>query len=282
MSSVKAQLAPLGAMYYHNQYLNNPAFAGKDAGLTLDLGIRQQWSNVPGAPKVQVLTGAYAITQRAGLGLNVHNDQTGLFKTTRIMGSYAYHLPLSANANKLSFGLSLGLMDQLIDYSLLDGNIEDPSLRNFNQRQQYLDGDFGLAYTSATLNVQGSVPNLRNNLGFSDNGDQVVNEARFFAAASYKLLLSETEGMAIEPKIAYRAIRGTDDIVDIGANFTFVDQKIGLIAIYHTSKSASFGFNGKVSKAFNVTGFYTSNTAALAGRTNGSFELNLKLNLFNK
>src|SRR5215217_5075345 len=102
-ADANAQLAPLGAMYYHNQYLNNPAFAGIGKGLEVDLGYRQQWSTIPGSPKVQVLTGSYAMTPKAGLGLNVYNDQTGLFKRTRVMGSYAYHLPLSSKNDKLSF-----------------------------------------------------------------------------------------------------------------------------------------------------------------------------------
>lgn len=275
-----AQLAPLGAMYYHNQYLNNPAFAGMRQGVEVDLGYRQQWSTVPGSPKVQILTGSYAITPKAGLGLNVYNDQTGLFKRTRVMGSYAYHLPLSSKADRLSFGVSLGFMDELVDQGLMDGDPNDPSVRNFNERRQYVDGDFGVAYTKARLSLQVAVPNLRNSLGLSKQDEQVVDEARFFAAASYKIRLSESEGVGLEPKISFRDMRGFDDIVDIGVNFTFVDDRIGLMAMYHSTESTSFGLNVKISKTFNLLGLYTSNTGAMAGQTNGSFEMNLKINLF--
>lgn len=280
--TANAQLAPLGAMYFQNQYLNNPAFAGKHQGLELDLGYRQQWSNMPGSPKIQSLTGSYAMTSRAGLGLNINNDQTGLYKRTRIMGTYAYHLPLSAGSDKLSFGVSVGLMDERIDYNILDGDVDDPSARNFNQRDKYLDGDFGVAYTSNKLNVQASMPNLRNTLGFNKDDDRVVNDARYFVAASYKLRLSENQGVGLEPKVAFRSVRGFDNIFDMGANFTFVEDKIGLMGMYHTNKSTSFGFIAKVSKTFDLMGVYTSNTAALAGQTNGSFEVNMKINLFNK
>ncbi|RYD94974.1 MAG: type IX secretion system membrane protein PorP/SprF [Sphingobacteriales bacterium] len=280
--TASAQLAPLGAMYYHNQYLNNPAFAGKGQGLEVDLGYRQQWSTVPGSPKVQVLTGSYAMTPRAGLGLNVYNDQMGLFKRTRVMGSYAYHLPLNSKGDKLSFGVSLGFMDELVDQGLIDGDPSDPSTRNFNQRQQYVDGDFGVAYTSGKLSLQAAMPNLRNSLGFSEGEDQVVNDARLFAAASYKIRLSESEGVGLEPKVVFRGVRGMDNIFDVGANFTFVDDKIGLMAMYHSTESTSFGLSAKVSKTFDILTLYTTNTAALAGQTNGSFELNLKINLFGK
>ena len=280
--TVNAQLAPLGAMYYHNQYLNNPAFAGLGQGLEVDLGYRQQWSTIPGGPKVQVLTGSYAMTPKAGLGLNLYNDQTGLFKRTRLMGSYAYHLPVSSRGDRLSFGVSLGYMDEMVDQGLMDGDPNDASTRNFNQRQQYVDGDFGVAYTSGKLSLQAAMPNLRNSLGFSKDGDQVVNEARFFAAASYKIRLSDSEGMGVEPKVAFRGVKGMDNIFDVGANFTFAEDKIGLMAVYHSTESTSFGLSAKVSKAINILGLYTSNTGAMAGQTNGSFELNLKVNLFGK
>ncbi|SOD13368.1 type IX secretion system membrane protein, PorP/SprF family [Pedobacter xixiisoli] len=278
--TASAQLAPLGAMYYHNQYLNNPAFAGMGPGLEVDLGYRQQWSTLPGSPKVQVLTGSYAMTPKAGLGLSVYNDQTGLFKHTRVMGSYAYHLPVNSKGDKLSFGISLGFMDELVDQGMMDGDPNDPSTRNFNERRQYVDGDFGIAYTSGKLSLQAAMPNLRNGLGFSKDGEEVVNEARYFAAASYRIRLSESEGVGLEPKVAFRGVRGFDNILDVGANFTFADDKIGLMAMYHSTKSTSFGVNAKLSKAFSLLGLYTSNTSALASQTNGSFELNLKINLF--
>jgi type IX secretion system PorP/SprF family membrane protein len=280
--TASAQLAPLGAMYYQNQYLNNPAFAGFGQGLEVDLGYRQQWSTIPGSPKVQLLTGSYAMTPKAGLGLNLYNDQTGLFKRTRLMGSYAYHLPLNDKNDRLSFGLSLGYMDEMVDQGRINGDADDPSTRNFNQRQQYIDGDFGLAYTSGKLNLQVAIPNLRNSLGFSKEGGQVVNEPRFFAAVSYKVRLSESEGMGIEPKVVFREIRGFDSIFDVGANFIVVDDKIGLMAMYHSTESTSFGFSAQVSKTFCLMGLYSSNTGTMAGQSNGTFELNLKINLLGR
>ncbi len=280
--TANAQLAPLGAMYFQNQYLNNPAFAGKESGLELDLSYRQQWSSLPGSPKIQALTASYAMTSKAGLGLNLFNDQAGLFQRTRLVGSYAYHLPLNANDHKLSFGISFGFMDETVDYNRMDGDIDDISVGNFNQRKQYLDGDFGVAYSTGKLQLQASLPNLRNSLGFNKEERQVVDDARFYVGASYKWQLSEGSGIEVEPKLAFRGIRGFTNIVDFGSNFTFAEGKIGLMAMYHSSESASFGFSTRLSRAFHLMGFYTTNTAALARHANGSFELNLKMNLFDK
>jgi type IX secretion system PorP/SprF family membrane protein len=282
MVKVKAQLAPLGATYFQNQYLNNPAYAGLEDGLRLDLGFRQQWSSIPGAPKMQVVTADYSLTEKAGIGINFYNDEAGLFKRTRLMGSYAYHLPLNANGSKLNFGVSLGYLDELVDYSRLDGDANDLTVNNFNQRQQYIDGDFGVAYTSSTLNIQATAPNLRNTFGADKNAQQEVDEARYFFAASYKLLLPKSWDAAIEPKICYRAIKGYKDILDVGANLTLANNKVSITGFYHSSESATVGLGAKMTKNLEIMGLYTSNTAELNGQANGNFEVNLKISLFNK
>lgn len=278
----KAQLAPMGSMYFQNQYLNNPAFAGIDRGLDVNFGLRQQWGNVPGSPRMQIATLAYAMTEKAAIGLNLNNDQTGLFKRTRLMGSYAYHLPITNNGAKLNFGLSFGFMDELVDFSKYDGDMGDLTVNTFNQRGQYLDGDFGIAYTDSHLTLQATLTNLGNTLGFNKQVVEVVDEPKMFAAASYRFDFPNSWNASFEPKAAYRLIKGFENIFDIGGNLSFTDGKIGLITIYHSTKAISFGFSTNLSQTFALTGFYTSNTAALAGQTNGNFEINLKISLLGK
>src|ERR1700749_2777604 len=85
-NNCKAQLNPYQAIYYQNRYLNNPSEAGLDKGLNLNLGYMQQWSSFPGAPKSQSLTAEYQATEKMGLGLNISDNQSGIFRQTRIMG----------------------------------------------------------------------------------------------------------------------------------------------------------------------------------------------------
>ena len=48
---------------------------------------------------------------KVGLGLSVLNDKARLQRQTRVVGTYAYHLPLSESQN-LYFGVSFGFMNQ--------------------------------------------------------------------------------------------------------------------------------------------------------------------------
>ncbi|MNK06748.1 hypothetical protein D3C87_246470 [compost metagenome] len=277
----KAQLSPLGAMYFQNRYLSNPAYAGMDEGLRLDAGIKIQDNKMPGSPRTQFITGSYALTEKAGLGLNVNAEQIGLIKKLRTMASYAYHLPLNAQNDKLSFGLSLGFTDELFAYSDVNGQTSDASIGNFNQRETYVDGDFGVLYQVDKFNIEASLPNISNFFREKFQNNNVADLARYYAAVSYQFNLSSSiNGLALEPKFAYRAVKGYKDMFDIGTNIKFSDQKLNLFALYHSTQSATFGLGAQATENlfFNFT--YTSATAVLAGETSGSFEVNLRLNLF--
>ena len=278
-SESKAQLNPLGGVYFQNQYLANPAFAGLDSGLSLNLGYRQQWSNVPGAPKTQSLTGTYGIGEKVGLGVNVYNDEAGLLRRTKVMGTYAYHLPINGEDQKLSFGISLGFMNERIGYEDLRGDAGDQNVGRFNQRETFIDGDFGAAYTSKNLTIQGAIPNMKAFFKKDDNSN-TVDRSLFFTAVSYKFYFpASLNGLGIEPKVAYRGVKGYDNFADIGANLTFANNAVSLMGIYHSSQSASFAMGVNYKKFFSVLGIYTTETAALSGYTNGNFELALKLNV---
>ena len=274
-----AQLAPLGAMYFHNQYLNNPAVAGQKDGLTVDLGIRQQWSSLPGSPTTQVFTAGYALTSKTGLGLSFYNEEAGLIKQTRVMGTYSYHLPLDGLHKKLSFGLSLGYMDELIDYSSIDGDAADQAVVNFNQREKYIDGDFGLMYTSERLEVQFSAPNLKSLFMQDESKGQIADAARYYAAVSYKFRLPEKMDMAIEPKLAFRSVKNFKNLIDAGANLSLAGGRANVMGVYHTSKNSTLGIGGRITESLLLMGVYTSGSAPLRSDVNGNFEINLKLEL---
>ena len=277
----RAQLAPLGATYFQNQYIANPAMAGLQDGLVVNLAARQQWSVLPGSPQTQSLTGEYKTSKKVGLGLNLYNDQAGLIKNTRVMGTYAYHLPLNKEGNHLSFGVSLGFMDERILNEDLDGVSADASLGKFADRETFVDGDFGVAYQSSRFSAQLALPHLKSFFKQEDaQGSEIVDRSSFFAATSYNMSFSNAlDGMALEPKVCYRAIKGLEDIVDLGTNIALANNQVNVQAFYHSTQSLSVGMGFKAGPSLYFNGMYTSGTAALQGNTNGNFELNMRVKL---
>lgn len=217
-----AQLNNMGTMYFQNQFLGNPAMAGTK-GLNIDFGFRKQWSNIPGSPLIQNLAADYPITNKAGIGFIIKNEKSGLFNRTRTVGSYAYHLRLKGSQssftddrdNTLSFGISLGMFSDRIQNNTINGDMDDADLADYNLRETYFDGDFGIAYTDGALNIQVAFPNLKGTLKRDLNLGR-ADRAIFYSSLSYKIPTRLEGGLEIEPKAAFRGIEGFNNIVDAG------------------------------------------------------------------
>jgi type IX secretion system PorP/SprF family membrane protein len=277
-----AQLTGFHSQYFQNEYLANPAMAGMEKGLNLNLGYQQQWTTVPGGPKLQNLTADYNSGNRVGLGINVNSDQAGLISRTRAMLSYAYHLPLSGNDNKLNFGLSLGINDTYIDYNKIVGDAGDVEAQSFNNRSVYIDGDVGISYTSSNLTLQGTLPNLKS-VFFPAQGENLdVDRSTFFSAVSYKMIFdNQYNSFTVEPKVAFRGVKGFDNIVDAGVNLAMANYHFNLSGIYHTNQTVTFGAGLDLQTTVLLFA-YTNNTGALRSYANNTFEFGLRLKLFNK
>lgn len=271
-ASATAQLNPMGASFYQNQYISNAAMAGLVDGLHLNAGFNQQWSEVPGSPSAQFIT-LDNRSKKVGLGLSLYADKAGLLKRTRVMGTYAYHLPLNNNGNELHFGLSLGMLSERLNIDDIDGTTSDISAQRFNERDAVIDGDFGIAYTTGKITVQGAVPNLKD--FFKKEQYNTANLNTLFAAVSYKFMTdSSRKAFMIEPKLSYRGFKGYDDVIDAGVNVSTVSNKLYANVIYHSTQSISFGL-GLNYKEFAILCMYTSGTSALRGYSNDNFEIGI-------
>ena len=278
---VKAQRNPFQSIYFQNPYLYNPALAGINPGLVINTAYRQQSSNFPGTPKTGTLT-ADLSAGKVGLGITINDEQMGLIRQTRVMGSYAYHLQLSDYNQRLSFGLSLGLDDSRVSNSSVNGDLTDEEIAIYNQLKPYVDGDFGAAYTSNDFNAAVAIPNLKSS--FFKTSDYRYDSGRllFAAMASYKVQLqNEDASFVLEPLAGFRVVKGFNDIVDVGFNFTLNNYGLYFQSIYHTSQSLGLGFGlDQHTYAFNFA--YNLETGLLNNYTQGAFELGIKLRLFQK
>ena len=270
INTALAQLSPMGNMYFYNQYLGNPAMAGATEKVNLNLLFRKQFNEVPNAPIYQMFTGEFAYTDRAAVGLNVDLSKSGLINYTRIMGTYAYHLPVS-NTGKLHFGVSVGIAKESINSADITAENYDPVVNRFNDRGYRLDGDFGVAFTDEKLNVQATWLNLHNQLNTDPNFVAGINYATLFTAASYKIPAGKD--LTVEPKVVYRGIKGMDNIVEGGLGLTY-QQKFNLFGLYHSTNNATVGLGFKYDQ-FNISGIYSIGPSAIRSFTGGDFEIGL-------
>lgn len=281
INQAKAQILPLNAQYFQNRYLINPSMAGIDDGLNINGSFRKQWSNIPGAPITQSVT----LDQKAGKvgwGINVYNEKSGGIQRTKMVGTFAYHLPLNNDDQQLNFGVSFGGSQDKLDLSSVrNSDINDPSIARFNDRGYYLDGDFGVSYTSKGLTVEGAVPNMRSvfrkdDLNYSD-------KPTFYSAVSYKFALGTgINGISLEPKGVFRGINNYKNLWDAGLNANFANDKLYVMAMYHNTQNATVGFGMNYKSTLYFMAYYNTATSAIAGYTDGDFEVNIKVNIGKK
>lgn len=270
-----AQIRPLGTQYYENQYISNPAFAGMEKGLNVNLSYRNQWRSIEGAPVTMAVSGDYQ-RDKVGMGLIIYNDKAGLIGRTRVMGSYAYHLPLNGDNKNLHFGLSLGVMKESLDNNKIIAQPDDILAQRFNERKPYIDGDFGIAYTNDRFTIQGALPNLSKFL--QKDPLVTIDGHTYFAAMSYKIGTA-LDVVSIEPKVSFRGAKDIESIWDVGTNLKLENNILNFMGMFRSDKSSVFGVGVNYDKYF-IQCFYTSQLAGDRMRTGGDFEINLKINLF--
>jgi type IX secretion system PorP/SprF family membrane protein len=272
-------LQPFGAAYFQDQYLLNPAMAGTEAG-TWDLyaGYRRQWLSVPDGPANQFATGAYGLNSHVGLGLNLYNDQAGLMRTTRVMGTYAYHVQLDGEKQRLLFGLSAGILSRRADNSAIVGDPSDAEITKFNERSTRFDADFGAAYTDGKLTVQAALPAMVSDLRKGQQ-DEVARTVLFTAVAWRFTLNQEAHGLALTPKLCYRATKGYDNMVDAGADLSVYDGLLDVFGLYHSTGNATFGVGVNVKKTLAITAVYLTPSSSVSSYSHGSFGVSLGLRI---
>lgn len=270
------QLNPMGAMYYQNQYLSNPAMAGTESGWELGAGIKSQWSGMDGVPLIGAVTLTHGSeNKRVGLGLNLFSDRAGVLQRTSAKATYAYHLALNSDNSFLDFGLSAGVLSEFIDFNSVRGDITDQSLANFNNRKLYFDGDFGVALRLRGLTVQGAVPNLKRFVK-RDVAREIADRMLFMGSVSYLIKIDGSALSSLEPKAMFRGVQNYKNIVDLGVNLNFFETKLIMSGIYHSTNSVTVGAGTTYKNRLSILTQYTTNTSDLQSYSNGEAELSLK------
>ena len=131
--AARGQQDPMFTNYHFNSLVFNPAYAGSNEHLTLNLIHRQQWLGFDGAPVTQSLIAHTPLkNERVGVGFSMVNDIIGSTSSLNIAGSYAYRMLVGKKKNmKLSVGLQASVANWRGDW--LDVTVEQGTDPSFQQ-----------------------------------------------------------------------------------------------------------------------------------------------------
>ncbi|HEX2533377.1 MAG TPA: PorP/SprF family type IX secretion system membrane protein [Chitinophagaceae bacterium] len=273
-----AQMKMPATAYFQNQFLANPALAGLNQKHSLNGSYGRLWNDIPGAPETITFSGDFGFGGNMGGGLSVLHDKAGIIQRTRIMGSYAYHVPFT-EAHNLHLGISAGAILQKFNRSGVIGDVNDPLLGSGNGADNRFEADFGAAYTyDKRLTIQATAFNLVSR--FTNKDYLGEDHPSFYTAIGYKTKLNVeagAEAIGIEPKLIVQGRPDLTPVVGAGANLTFLHELLQASAIYHSTRNFTFGVGINFRSRVSALVFYETRATDLKGANTGdSFDFGLR------
>lgn len=276
--SANAQQLPLFSQYYYNPFLYNPGFTGTGDQANAYLIHRSQWKDMPGAPVTYALTVDGPVKEKQiGLGLSLFNDQVDIFNRTGLYSSYSYRFAINSD-HEITAGLSLGVIDNKIDYSrAIVNDVNDPLIYTDNRRKVTMDANFGVGYFWKDLKVGFSIPQLLGNkIKYLEEDKNIYTllKRHYILSGQYSIVISDKNDITALPSIMMRYAKGTPFQFDINANFDWKDMVRAGIS-YRFGYAVGFNIGTRLNK--NLTAGYTYEwvTSPIGGVAGGGHEIML-------
>jgi len=280
--SAHAQQDAQFTQYMYNTVNINPAYAGSRGALSIFGLHRSQWVGLDGAPQ----TNAFSVNtplgeSKLGLGVSFVNDKLGIMDENTISVDLSYTLDLNNRGSKLSFGMkgSANLLN--VEYSrLLTYNPNDPSFQKDIESQFTPNIGAGIYWHTNKSYLGFSVPNFLETTRYDDNIQSTMQQRlNYYFMGGHVFELNPT--LKFKPAFLLKAVNGAPLQADITANFLINDKfTVGGAYRWDAAWSALVGF--QVTDGLFIGYSYDGETTKLANYSNGSHEVFLRFELFNK
>lgn len=189
-----------------NYYLVHPSMAGSSfQGGKARMTIRKQWFDQEEAPNLQTLSAHMRLGSRSGIGAIVYNDQNGYHSQTGLYLTYAHHINFfrsSVELNQLSFGLSVGGIQNSLDESSFDMTDYDPIITGIKQSTGYFNIDAGFSYNLINFYAHATIKNLLFRNRNLYNEFESNNQRKYLFSAGY--ILDLPRDFTVEPSFLFQ------------------------------------------------------------------------------
>lgn len=257
-----AQQLPQYSQYMFNDFVMNPAIAGRNNYWEAKSNNRYQWVGITDAPRTYILSlqGPFR-NLKMGIGGTIFTDIVGPTRRTGFNMAYAYHLKLNSTY-KLSFGLNAGILQYSVDGSkITPHDAGDPIMSPNYQSALAPDLGAGTYLYSDKLTVSLGFPQFyQANIKFF-NYQTTKNSLlaqHFYGLAGYKIHVSDD--FVVEPMTLVKYVAPTPLELDLGTKVSY-QQKVwvgfnyrGYAASGFKSEAATF-LIGYVFKDWMVFGY---------------------------
>lgn len=213
---VRAQYDPSFVHYFDMEPSFNAAAVGKEAKLNVDVAYAIQMAGFTHNPNTMYASADmpfYFLKSYHGAGLQLMNDQIGLFKHQRLEAQYAAKINLFGGT--LSVGVQAGLLSESFDGSKLDlEDSSDPAFMSSEATGNQLDLSAGLYYKRGPLFAGLSVQHANAPLVELGETNELQIDRTYYLTGGYNIKL-RTPFVTIRPSVLVRT-----DLVGYRADVT--------------------------------------------------------------
>ncbi len=280
-TSATAQQDPQYTNYMYNTININPAYAGSRGALSIFGLHRSQWVGLEGAPTTNSFSVNTPIADsKVGLGVSFVNDALGVMDENTISVDFSYTLDLNNRSSKLSFGLkgSANLLN--VAYSDLNKhNPNDPQILNDVQNQFTPNIGAGIYWHTEKSYVGFSVPSFLESTRYNNIQSTMQQKMHYYLMGGHVFELNPM--LKFKPAFLLKAVEGAPLQADVTGNFLIHDKfTVGAAYRWDAAWSALVGF--QINKGMFIGYSYDSDIKALKRYNNGSHEIFMRFELFNK
>ncbi|WP_339699120.1 type IX secretion system membrane protein PorP/SprF [uncultured Marixanthomonas sp.] len=273
--------------YMYNTLSINPAYAGSRDVFSFVGLYRSQWVGLDGAPTTYTASMHTPSGKRVGLGLNIVRDEIFISEETYIDVDFSYTLDVSEKG-KLALGLKGGA--HLLD---VNSNKANTGAENGSDSEAeiFIDNKFspqvgiGAYYYTDKFYLGLSAPNILETEHFDESNNSNISSStakekiNFYLITGYAFDLNDD--LKFKPALLTKLVEGAPLQVDISANF-LIKEKVTLGAAYRWSAAFSGLIGFQLSDQLMLGFAYDRETTELQQYNDGSFEVFLRFELFNK
>ncbi len=273
VGTAKAQYDPSFGHYFDMEPSFNPAAVGKHPAINITAAYAMDMAGYEHNPRTLYAAADmpfYALRTYHGVGVQLMNDEIGLFTHQRLALQYAARMKLFGGT--LSLGVQAGVINETFDGTGLDlDESNDPAFSTTKIDGNSIDLGVGVYYTRGPLYVGFSAQHLNSPLVEMGTTNELQIDPTYYFTGGYNIQL-RIPFLTINPSVLVR----TDGIVwrgDVTGRLVYVNDKkmmYGGIS-YSPSHSVTFMVGGSFHGV--VAGYSYELYTSSIDPGNGSHEL---------
>ncbi len=273
--SSHGQQKPVLSQYMFSGLVLNPAYAGRHEYTSFTAMYRDQWVNIPGAPKLTTLIAQSGFKdRRIGTGLMISEDRIGVHSNLAIYGSYAYFIKFR-DGGKFIMGLQGGIDILRSDWSKLNILDQNDPVFNGSEVNYFPNFGAGVFYNNDHFYIGLSVPYILTSrkVKTDDYFRDVRHSRNYYLTGG--IIFDLGMKVKLKPSMLVRMEENMPLAVDLNANL-YYDELLDIGFSYRQGDSVIGILGLQINKYLKFSYAYDYIISSLTSYSKGSHELMLQ------